>query len=81
MNFILVELARLRWIDNWPRAKLAERYDRSPETITMWCVRLKKGRLAGINLSAKEKRLILRIWKDQRALTVALRLFICTYIY
>ncbi|OQW52471.1 MAG: hypothetical protein A4S09_17545 [Proteobacteria bacterium SG_bin7] len=56
-NLDIAELARKRFIENWPRKRLVNHFNRSHNTITWWIGKLKKlkFRHEGIPLELQNK--------------------------
>jgi hypothetical protein len=59
----LSELARLRWIENWPRERLARHFSKSENAIQCYFQELKRGAIHGVGLTVKEKGRITAAWE------------------
>ena len=50
----LAELAKKRWIEKWSVSKMANHFERSPETIQMHVCKLRKGKVDSLGICAAD---------------------------
>ena len=60
----LAELARLRWINRWSRIRIANKLNRSPETVAMYLTRLRRGQIERIQINPEERQKIAEAMKE-----------------
>jgi len=56
------ELASLRWIDGWSRARLAQKYGVTVKSIQAYSRKLRRGQLETLPLSNLEMKKIAKEW-------------------